>query len=435
MTSLPIKNPTLAIIGLGYVGLPLAIAFSRKFDVIGFDINHERILSLKGGKDNTGEFTHDEIMQAENSIFFSSSIDDLKGADIFIITVPTPIDSANRPNLKALKSATEIVSRHLKKNSIVIYESTVYPGCTEEVCVPILEHGCNLKLNEDFVCGYSPERINPGDKENRIETIIKITSGSNKIAGEYIDNLYKQIISVGTFLAPSIKVAEAAKIIENTQRDLNIALINELSMIFHRLDIDTHDVLEAASTKWNFNKYYPGFVGGHCIGVDPYYLTHKSEMVGYNPQVILAGRRINDNMAKYAARAIMQLLSKSGKKINGSKIGVFGVTFKNNCPDIRNSKIFDAISEFHNWGASTLVYDPIACPKEVNDKYGVQLTDINSLGDLDAIFLAVPHNEFINLELEFYKSISSKDSPIFADLKSLFQKKSLTNLGFQVFRL
>lgn len=344
-----ISNKKIALIGLGYVGLPLAVEFGKVRPVIGFDINDARIAELRSGKDSTLEVTPEDLIAAKQ-LEFSSDRSKLEECDIFIVTVPTPIDTANRPDLTSVIKASETVGKAMKAGATVIYESTVYPGCTEEICVPILEKHSGLKLNEGFFCGYSPERINPGDKVNTLTTIKKITSGSTPEIAEAIDALYQSIIKAGTWKASSLKVAEAAKVIENSQRDLNIAFVNELSVICDRLGIDTMEVLEAAGSKWNFLPFRPGMVGGHCIGVDPYYLTHKAEQVGYHPQVILAGRRINDNMARYAARNVIRLMLKNGIDVARSTVGVMGITFKENCPDIRNSKIADLIKELENWG-------------------------------------------------------------------------------------
>jgi UDP-N-acetyl-D-galactosamine dehydrogenase len=361
-----LKNKKIAIIGLGYVGLPLAVEFGKKYDLVGFDINEKRIEELNKNFDRTLEVSSEQL-EIANRAKYSSSLDSIKDAQIFIVTVPTPIDSVNRPDLKPLVSASETVARCLKKDDIVIYESTVFPGCTEEICVPILEKNSLLKFNKDFFCGYSPERINPGDKVNTLTKIKKITSGSNEQVAEMVDNLYRSIIDAGTHLAASIKVAEAAKVIENTQRDLNIALVNELSVLFDRLGIDTIEVLEAAGTKWNFLPFRPGMVGGHCIGVDPYYLTFKAEEVGYHPQIIASGRRMNDNMSRYAARNIIKLMLKNKIDVSKSTVGIMGITFKENCPDIRNSKVVDLIKELNNWGVQTIVFDPWADKNEVSE--------------------------------------------------------------------
>ena len=429
------KTKTLAIIGLGYVGLPLAVEFSKKYLVIGFDVNEARIAELKSGVDRTREVDKEELGLASHLSYTSNSAD-LKGAQVFIVTVPTPIDGANRPDLTPLIKASQTVAGVLKKGDIVIYESTVYPGCTEEVCVPILENISGLKFNHDFFCGYSPERINPGDKINTLPKIKKITSGSNPVAAKEVDDLYASIITAGTFPAASMKVAEAAKVIENSQRDLNIAFVNELSVIFERLGIDTLDVLEAAGSKWNFLPFRPGMVGGHCIGVDPYYLTHKAEEVGYHPQVILAGRRINDNMGRYAARNVIKRMVKNGIDITRATVGVMGITFKENCPDIRNSKVVDLIEELHGWNINVVISDPWADPKEVKHEYGLDLGVIDDQNPVDSLIVAVGHHEYRNLESYTLKNYCRWGSQaVIADLKSLYNPKDLVDAGFSVFRL
>ena len=428
------SNKKIAVIGLGYVGLPLAVEFGKKRPVIGFDINHGRIAELQKGEDSTLEVTPQELRAAER-LAYSSTLADLADCDIFIVTVPTPIDNANRPDLTPLVRASETVGKVMRPGAIVIYESTVYPGCTEEVCVPVLERHSNLVFNKDFFCGYSPERINPGDKVNTLTKIRKITSGSTKETAREVNELYASIITAGTFPAASIKVAEAAKVIENTQRDLNIALVNELSVIFARLGIDTIDVLEAAGTKWNFLPFRPGMVGGHCIGVDPYYLTHKAEEVGYHPQVILAGRRINDNMAAYAAQNVIRLMVQKGIDVARSRVGVMGITFKENCPDIRNSKIADLVAELCNWGIETIVADPWADRAEVEDEYGIYLGQIDDENRVDALVVAVGHAEFRALDPATLRSMCRGDTPVLADLKSLYDREDLAAAGFTIFRL
>ena len=428
------ENNKIAIIGLGYVGLPLAVEFGKKYPTTGFDINKTRIDELNIGIDITLEVDRDGIKSA-SKLNFSSSQDSIKDCNTYIITVPTPIDTARRPNLLPIKKASELVSKILKKGDIVIYESTVYPGCTEEVCVPILEKFSSLIYNKDFYCGYSPERINPGDKVNTLTKIKKITSGSNQEISKNIDDLYKSIITAGTYPAASIKVAEAAKVIENTQRDLNIALVNELSVIFERLEIDTLDVLEAAGSKWNFLPFRPGLVGGHCIGVDPYYLTHKAEQVGYNPQVILAGRRINDNMAKYMVKKVIQKMISNKIDVSKSTVGVMGVTFKENCPDIRNSKVIDVIDELKKWGVTVKVADPWADSKEVKEIYGIDLEDIGFNNQVDSLIVAVGHQEYRDLSPKELKKYCKGNSPVIADVKSLYEKSSLADEGLSVFRL
>ena len=428
-----LESSTIAIIGLGYVGLPLAVEFGKTRPAIGFDINKKRISELESGQDHTLEVTSTELKRAKH-LKYTADIDQLNLAQIFIVTVPTPIDNANRPDLTPLVSASETVGKVLKKGDIVIYESTVYPGCTEEVCVPTLEKHSGLQFNVDFYCGYSPERINPGDKINTLTKIRKITSGSTPEVADAVDALYASIITAGTHKAANIKVAEAAKVIENTQRDLNIALVNELSVLFNRLDIDTIEVLEAAGTKWNFLPFRPGMVGGHCIGVDPYYLTHKAEEVGYHPQIIAAGRRMNDNMARYAARNVIKLMLRNGIDVAKSKVGVMGITFKENCPDIRNSKVVDLIKEFEAWGVSVVVADPYADADEVMHEYGVKLDSIDDMNEVDGLVVAVGHSAYRNMGLTGLKKMLKSDKPVLADLKALYDRHEAANLGFTVFR-
>ena len=428
-----LNNSTIAVIGLGYVGLPLAVEFGKKRVVIGFDINVKRIADLESGLDHTLEISSEELAYAKQ-LSFTSYIAKLKAAQVFIVTVPTPIDSANRHDLTPLIKASEIVGKSLKKGDVVIYESTVYPGCTEEVCVPSLEKHSGLKFNMDFYCGYSPERINPGDKVNTLTKIKKITSGSTPEVADAVDGLYASIITAGTHKAASIKVAEAAKVIENTQRDLNIALVNELSVLFNRLDIDTIEVLEAAGTKWNFLPFRPGMVGGHCIGVDPYYLTHKAEEVGYHPQIIAAGRRMNDNMARYAARNVIKLMLKNGMDVARSKVGVMGITFKEDCPDIRNSKVVDLIKEFEAWGVRVVVVDPYADTDEVMHEYGVKLGTMDNLEQVDALVVAVGHQAYRNMGLSGLKKMLGSDKPVLGDLKALYDRHEAEKLGLTVFR-
>jgi UDP-N-acetyl-D-galactosamine dehydrogenase len=425
----------IAIIGLGYVGLPLAVAFSKKFKVVGFDINQQRIQELEKGHDHTLEVEDHLLSSVANNLSYSFNIKDIKDCNIYIITVPTPIDKANRPNLTPLIEASKTVGTILSKNDIVIYESTVYPGATEDVCVPVLEKSSGMKFNKDFFCGYSPERVNPGDKVNTLEKIKKITSGSTKEIANEVDKLYKTIIEVGTYQASSIKVAEAAKVIENTQRDLNIALVNELSVIFQRLDLDTLEVLEAAGSKWNFIPFRPGLVGGHCIGVDPYYLTHAAELVKYNPTLILAGRRINDNMSRYVVKKVIQKMILNGIDIKKSKVGVMGITFKENCPDVRNTKIADIVYELRNWGVSVIVVDPWANQKELQEIYDIKLGEINSINQVDSLIVAVGHNEFRSKSSENLKSLCKGPNPVLADVKSIYKKEDLLAQGFSVFRL
>lgn len=424
----------IALIGLGYVGLPLAVEFGKIRSVLGFDVNEARIAELRSGKDTTLEVSAENLASA-NFLEYTSERGKLKDCGVFVVTVPTPIDTANRPDLTPLIKASETVAKAMKHGAIVIYESTVYPGCTEEVCVPILEKESGLKFNEGFFCGYSPERINPGDKINTLTTIKKITSGSTPEVAEAVDTLYKSIIKAGTWKASSLKVAEAAKVIENSQRDLNIAFVNELSVIFDRLGIDTIEVLEAAGSKWNFLPFRPGMVGGHCIGVDPYYLTHKAEEVGYHPQVILAGRRINDNMARYAARNAIRLMLKNGIDVARSTVGVMGITFKENCPDIRNSKVADLVRELQNWGVKVVVTDPWANPEEVLNEYGIHLGTIDQSNKVDSLVVAVGHNEFRAMSPGQLKNMCSGEKPVLADVKALYDRHNLAEVGFTVFRL
>lgn len=406
----------IAIIGLGYVGLPLAVEFGKKYEVIGFDINKARIEELKNGYDRTLEVEEANLKSSKN-LTFSCNRDELKSCNVFIVTVPTPVDEHKRPDLTPLIKASETVGTLLKKGDIVIYESTVYPGCTEEDCVPVLERVSGLKFNVDFYCGYSPERINPGDKEHTVTKIVKVTSGSTPEIADKVDALYASIITAGTHKAPSIKVAEAAKVIENSQRDINIAFVNELSLIFNRMGIDTLDVLAAAGTKWNFLPFRPGLVGGHCIGVDPYYLTFKAESLGYHPEVILAGRRINDNMGAYVAKEVIKLLIKKSHKVNGAKVLVLGITFKENCPDIRNSKVIDVINELKEFGCAVEVYDPWADAKEVEHEYGLSLVGQLS-GKYDAVVLAVAHKEFAAIDID---SLKNENSVVY-DIKGALEK-------------
>ena len=430
----PNKADKIAVVGLGYVGLPLAVEFGKQFDTIGFDTNLERIKELKLGKDSKLEVNID-LLKSSSKLKYSSDILDLPGCNVFVITVPTPIDSANRPNLTPLINATKTVGAALEVGNIVVFESTVYPGCTEEVCVPVLEQISKLTYNRDFFCGYSPERINPGDKVNTLTKIKKITSGSTPEVANKVDALYATIISAGTFKASSIKVAEAAKVIENTQRDLNIAFVNELSIIFNLLDIDTLDVLEAAGSKWNSLLFRPGLVGGHCIGVDPYYLAHKAEQAGYSSQIILSGRRINDGMAHYTVKKVVQQMLKNGLDVSLSTVGVMGVTFKENCPDIRNSKVIDIINELKNWNIKVVVVDPWADPREVEVAYGISLGQINSMSKVDSLIVAVGHKEFRELKPWELRSYCNGNTPVLADVKSLFDRNALADQGFSVFRL
>lgn len=425
----------ICIVGLGYVGLPLAVEFGKTVEVVGFDIRSQRIKELKSGFDRTMECSAEQLESAQ-SLTFSDNESDLDECDVFIVTVPTPIDRSNQPDLSPLEQASRLIGRHLDRGNIVVYESTVFPGVTEEICVPILEEASGLAFNSDFFCGYSPERINPGDKVNTLTTIQKIVSGSTPEATDVIDKMYSQIITAGTHQVSSIRVAEAAKVIENSQRDLNIAFVNELSVIFDRLEIDTVEVLEAAGTKWNFLPFRPGMVGGHCIGVDPYYLTHKAESVGYHPQILLAGRRMNDNMARYAARTMIKRMSRRGIDIARSTVGVFGVTFKENCPDTRNSKIFDMIKEFESWGVTVIAADPWADPEEVLKEYGARITKHIEPRSCDSLVVAVGHNEYRSLRPKELLDYCKHDgSPVLGDLKALYGKRDCIDVGFDVFRL
>jgi UDP-N-acetyl-D-galactosamine dehydrogenase len=423
----------IAIIGLGYVGLPLAVEFGKTRSVLGFDINPTRVKELQSGKDHTLECSPEQL-KAAAQLSYSCTQDDLKTCQIFIVTVPTPVDQANRPDMTPLVKASETVGKALKAGDIVIYESTVYPGATEEVCVPVLEKLSGLKFNQDFFCGYSPERINPGDKVNTLTTIKKITSGSTPAVADEVDALYNTIIKAGTWKASSLKVAEAAKVIENSQRDLNIAFVNELSVIFDRIGIDTIEVLEAAGSKWNFLPFRPGMVGGHCIGVDPYYLTHKAEELGYHPQVVLAGRRINDNMARYAARNIIKRMLQNGIDVPRSIIGVMGITFKENCPDIRNSKVADLVKELEQWGAKVVVTDPWADPNEVKHEYGIELGDVNAAHPVDTLIVAVGHDEFRKQTPQQLRQLCNGNKPVLGDIKALYNRHEASDAGFTVFR-
>jgi UDP-N-acetyl-D-galactosamine dehydrogenase len=409
----------IAIIGLGYVGLPLAIVFGKKRRVVGFDIDQNRITELKGGHDYTLETTPQELKDAVY-LNYTSSIEDILDCEIYIITVPTPIDKHKRPDLTSLEKASEMVGNVLNKGDIVIYESTVYPGATEEVCVPILEQQSGLKFNKDFFCGYSPERINPGDKEHRITTIKKVTAGSTPEIATVVDKLYQEIITAGTHKVSSIKIAEAAKVIENTQRDVNIALINELALIFNKLDIDTESVLEAAGTKWNFLPFRPGLVGGHCIGVDPHYLSHKALEVGYYPEMILAGRQINDNMGLYVAEQVSKLMTKKHIHLAGANILIMGLTFKENCPDLRNTRVVDLVEELESFSCNLDVFDPWANQKEALREYGIKTIDNPINGKYDAILLAVAHDEFRELTSEQIRAYG-KDNHVLYDIKYLLK--------------
>jgi UDP-N-acetyl-D-galactosamine dehydrogenase len=410
----------IAVIGQGYVGLPLAIEFGKKYPTLGFDINRPRIEELKKGIDHTNEATPEQLKSA-NQLTFSSDINNIKQCNIFIVTVPTPIDEFKTPDLKPLTAASLMLGKILKKGDIVIYESTVYPGCTEEVCIPLLEQASSLIFNKDFYCGYSPERIVPGDKKNTLTTIKKVTSGSTQETAKFIDILYSSIITAGTYKAKSIKVAEASKAIENAQRDVNISFVNELALIFDRLGIDTQDVLDAAGTKWNFLKYKPGLVGGHCISVDPYYLAYKAENVGYHPEVILSGRRVNDNMSSFVANKMIKMLIKAGKQIMGSNILILGITFKENCPDIRNTKIVDVYYELKEFGLEVDIYDYEADSSEVREEYGIDLIEKIKL-KYDGVLLAVAHKNFLKIDIQ---SIKKGPESIIFDIKGFLPRNQV----------
>ena len=421
----------ITIIGLGYVGLPLARLFSTKYPVVGFDINQKRIEELKSGKDDTLEIS-DELLKSslvqtnpnyeEKGLYCTNNIDDIADSNVYIVTVPTPVDKNNRPVLTPLYKASETVGKVLKKGDIVIYESTVYPGVTEEECIPVLEKISGLKFNEDFFAGYSPERINPGDKEHTVEKILKVTSGSTPKIGEIVDGLYKSVITAGTHLAPSIKVAEAAKVIENSQRDINIAFVNELAKIFNLMDIDTHEVLKAAGTKWNFLPFKPGLVGGHCIGVDPYYLAQKAQEFGYHPEIILAGRRMNDSMGQYVASEVVKQMLQNDLKVKNSKVLVLGFTFKENCPDVRNTKVVDVISNLEEYGTKVTVFDPWAKPEEVMREYGLKTFQQVTNEKFEAVVLAVSHQEFTNLDLTKFLV----DNGVIYDVKGVLESSENT---------
>jgi len=420
-------NTKIAVIGLGYVGLPLARLFATKYPVVGFDINQNRINELNSGIDSTLEIDEATLTSvlvksnnSQNGLFCSSSTEDIKDCNYYVVTVPTPVDKNNRPDLTPLYKSSETVGKVLKKGDIVIYESTVYPGVTEEECIPVLERVSGLKFNVDFYAGYSPERINPGDKEHTVEKILKVTSGSTPEIGIKVNELYQSVITAGTHLAPSIKVAEAAKVIENSQRDINIAFVNELAKIFNLLEIDTHAVLEAAGTKWNFLPFKPGLVGGHCIGVDPYYLAQKAQEKGYHPEIILAGRRLNDSMGEYVASQVVKLMIKKGITINGAKLLMLGITFKENCPDVRNTKIVDVVHALEDYGIIVTIFDPWAKPSEVAHEYNLKTTNVLPTDTFDAIVLGVAHNEFKSIDLDKLK----KTNGVLFDVKGILNEKA-----------
>lgn len=421
------------VLGLGYVGLPLALGFGRKLPTVGYDLSAEKIRAYKEGYDPTGEMPKEKF-QAAKQIQYTNDPSTLKDCDFIVVAVPTPVDDARRPDFTPLVKSSETVGKNMKKGCIVVYESTVYPGATEEVCVPILEKFSGLKCGVDFTIGYSPERINPGDKEHTLEKIVKVVSGQDSPTLEKVAWLYEQVVEAGVYRASSIKVAEAAKVIENTQRDLNIALMNELSIIFHKVGIDTMDVLKAAGTKWNFLPFRPGLVGGHCIGVDPYYLTHKSEMLGYHPQVILAGRKINDSMGAFIAQETVKMMAANQKPINGAKVLVMGMTFKENCADLRNSKVIDVVNELKSFGIQVVVWDPIASSEESKHEYGVELEDWKKHSAFSAVVAAVSHKEIVGMDLEELQKKTGDNCP-FIDVKSAFDREKLTKLGFKVWRL
>jgi UDP-N-acetyl-D-galactosamine dehydrogenase len=424
---------SIAVIGLGYVGLPVAVAFGRRHPVLGFDIAADRIAELKAGRDRTGEVGAEALGAAD--VAYSADPAELRRCDFFIVAVPTPVDAARKPDLGPLLAASRSVGSALKRGDIVVYESTVYPGATEEDCVPVLEAASGLRHGIDFACGYSPERINPGDRAHTFENIRKIVSAHDAATLDIVAAVYGEVVAAGVHRAPSIKVAEAAKVIENTQRDLNIALMNELSVVFQRMGIDTAEVLAAAESKWNFLPFRPGLVGGHCIGVDPYYLTHKAESLGYSPQVILAGRRINDNMGRYVARNTVKLMLKNGLDVARSTIGVLGLTFKENCPDIRNSKVLDLVRELEDHGARVVVIDPYADPGEVEREHGIVLGTIDAAAPVDALVVAVAHREYRALAVADLRALVRGARPVLADVKSLYDRAAASAAGFTVFRL
>jgi UDP-N-acetyl-D-galactosamine dehydrogenase len=410
--------PTIGVVGLGYVGLPLAVTLGRNYRTLGFDINAARVAELEAGKDSSLEVEEEELARVEQ-LSFTTRIEDLRHCNVYIVTVPTPITEAKTPDLTPLIGASKTLSSVLKTDDLVIYESTVYPGATEEVCVPLLEEGSGLRFNRDFFVGYSPERINPGDKEHRLETIKKVTSGSTPEAAEFVDRLYASIITAGTHRASSIRVAEAAKVIENTQRDVNIALINELALIFNRLGIDTDEVLAAAGSKWNFLPFRPGLVGGHCIGVDPYYLTHKAQEIGYHPEVILAGRRLNDSMGAFVASELVKLMSARGGFPQDARVLLLGLTFKENCPDLRNTRVVDIVHELRSYGIACDVYDPWASSEEAEREYGIRLTEPRAGNDYDAVMVAVAHRQFADLGIDAVRAFAKPGAVVY-DVKHLF---------------
>ncbi|WP_077600820.1 nucleotide sugar dehydrogenase [Oceanobacillus sojae] len=427
------KNAKISVIGLGYVGLPLAVELAKEYDVVGFDLNEAKIAQYRKGIDVTDEVGNEALK--DSSLVLTSAPSDISDCKFHIVAVPTPINSDKTPNLNPVISASEIVGKHLSEGSIVVYESTVYPGTTEEVCIPILEENSHLEYGKDFKVGYSPERINPGDKVNTLVTIQKIVSGSDEEALKEISALYGSIIRGGIFEAQSIKVAEAAKVIENSQRDINIAFMNELSMVFNKMDIDTKAVLEAAGTKWNFLKFTPGLVGGHCIGVDPYYFTYKAEQLGYHSQIILAGRKINDDMGRYIASNIIKKMIKSKLQINGARVAILGLTFKENVADVRNTKVNDIVDELTEYGVDVLVHDPKASPEEVKEVFGFELVQDNELKELDAVVLAVPHEEYNEYRASDFLSMYRTEDKVFIDIKGVYGRKALEAEGFNYWSL
>jgi len=429
-----VMSESVAIIGLGYVGLPLALAFGRVMSTVGFDISQEKVKAYREGYDPTGEMSED-LFDRARQLHYTTDAAEIGKADFIVVAVPTPVDNAHMPDLTPVIRASETVGRHMKQGAIVIFESTVYPGVTEEVCVPILKKESGMPCGADgFRVGYSPERVNPGDKVHTLEKIVKVVSGQDADTLEQVAALYEQVIEAGVHRAPSIKVAEASKVIENTQRDLNVALMNELAMIFDKMDIDTMDVLEAAGTKWNFLPFRPGLVGGHCIGVDPYYLTYKAETLGYQPDVILAGRQINDGMGKFVAEKTVKLMIAADRKVKGARIAVLGLTFKENCEDLRNSRVIDVIRELESYGVEVLVHDPVANAQEALDEYGVRLVDIQRLTNLDGVVAAVAHGELVSMDVTELANACVAGAP-FVDIKSSYDRQELEDAGFLVWRL
>ena len=433
-TTLKLREKPIAVVGLGYVGLPLAVALARHFSVIGFDISQERVAQLRGGVDKTGEVTPEDLAAAK--ITYSATPEDLAEAAIIIVAVPTPVTRHRQPDLIPVFSASRLVGKHMGKGTVVVYESTVYPGVTEDECVPVLERESGMRMGEDFFIGYSPERINPGDKVHTVDKIVKVVAGSTPETAALLESVYGAIIPAGIHRASSIKVAEAAKVIENTQRDLNIALMNELALIFDRMGIDTLDVLAAAGTKWNFLPFRPGLVGGHCIGVDPYYLTHKAESLGYHPQVILAGRRINDGMGKFVAEKTVKLLIGNGYRIQAARVGIFGLTFKENVPDLRNTRVVDICQELAEYGVNVLVHDPLADPADARHEYGIDLVPLSDMRNLDAMIMAVGHDCFVHMDLETLKSrFTRPEAAVLLDVKGLWNAEQAGKAGFAYWRL